>query len=200
MEIPTHRLDGNNCALTNVLMSGFPATACDSSNNTGGSASSKTTPSFRSSSTDRLGGKRDVKKVSSILTNLAGNATGSSVLVGDGVLRLALCGCRSTDKEMESRIESIDSRPVWFVMSVLSLSKVDDDDGGLWRDEDGEEREGTCDQMGKSSEENGMERRIWIVLVSGGPRSSNEIEWNIERTGARMLYSDQHSGSGMEGA
>lgn len=155
-------------------MSGFPATACDKSSNTGGSASSNTTPSFRSSSTDRLGGKRDVKNVSRILSNLAGNATGSSVLVGGGLLRLALCGCRSTDKEIESRIESIDSRPVWFVMSVLSLSNADDDEGGLWRDED--ERGGTLDQAGKSSGVNGIERRIWIVLVSGGPRSSNGIE------------------------
>lgn len=151
----TYRLGGSSCASTNVLISGLPITACDRSSSTGGRVSSNTTPSFLSSSTDLVGGNRVVKNVSSILSNLAGNAIGSSVLefVGDGLRRLLIFG-RSTEREIESRIESIERRPVWLVIILLNLSNVDDELGGRR-----EARGGICDQVGSSSDENGMESR-----------------------------------------
>lgn len=122
-----------------------------------------------------------MKNVSRIFNNLAGSAAGSSVLVGDGLRLLELFDCRSTDNEIESRIESMDMRAVWPVMRVLSLSNVEV--GGDCRDE----RCGIWDHIGRSSGEKGIDSKTWMVLVSGGPRSSNGIEWNIERTGPSNL-------------
>lgn len=123
-------------------------------------------PSCLSSSIGRLGGKWAAKNISRTLRSLAGSAVGSSVLGGDGDLRLppplvdrSVEAEGDAESDIESRIESIDIRGAWPMINELSLSNADD--GELLRPDP--ERGGTCGHMASRSGEKGIENRTLMV-------------------------------------